>query len=727
MDTLQTRSSNGVQTLAEPQTPEPASSEARAGSQTLLRSGAIVGIGIGLAGVLQSVFHLALARILGPSQYSLLATLLAAVLIATPLTLALQAAVAREVAWRLAHESEAAAGIVLRETLRALLRRGLALLVVLSPLALLVALLVDVRDPVPVIATAATLVGMLLFSIAWGGLQGTHRFVALSAAQCWFAAVKLTAGVAIGLLGAGAGAVMLGVAGAAIVTAAVSALLLRRLWEAGRSLPSSPRRILRGFAGGPAVVLTLFAAVSGMDVLVARLAFTPGTAGDYSAVSFGARAMLVIPLAVTTVLFPRVATMSDTERERRHLLGGLAAVGLIGAVASAVLFVAPETIVRIAFGSAYVSAAPWLGPLAVAMTLFALANVYVYHFLSLGQSQYTILLAGVVTVQIALYALFHDRPVDLIGVLIASAALLLMASELFERRLRGRVQLRRDVQGQRHFVPLRPTAPVHDLSACQEMVSIVIPAYDEASRIEKTLHDTVACMKGLGCHHEILVVDDGSHDPTRKRAERAAAELLGVRVIGYRQNAGKGYAVVQGARAAIGELVLFLDADLEVHPRQLEILYKAMQEAQADIVIGSKMHRGSQVDYPRKRRIMSWGYYALVRFAFGLPVRDTQTGLKLFRGEALDRVVPRMLIKRFAFDLEALTIAHRLGYRIVEAPVVVTREREYPRIGFGDALHIAWDTAAVWYRTYLRRYYDRVPDPAIRAREPSEPQPEALL
>lgn len=707
-----------AQSPTQPESAEPASSGALAGSQTLVRSGAIVGIGIGLASVLQSVFHLALARILGPAEYSLLAALLAAVLIATPPTLALQAAVAREVAWRLAHEGEAAAGVVLRETLRALLRRGLALAVILSPFGLGVALLIDVRDPVPAIAAVATLAGVLLFSIAWGGLQGTHRFVALSAAQCWFAGLKLAAGVTIGLLGAGAGAVMLGVAGAAIATAAVSTLPLRRLWEAGRSLPSSPRRILRGFAGGPAVVLTLFAAVSGMDVLVARLAFTPAMAGDYSAVSFGARAMLVIPLAVTTVLFPRVATLSDAERERRHLLGGLAAVSLIGAVATAVLFAAPETIIRIAFGSAYVSAAPWLGPLAVAMTLFALANVYVYHFLSLGQSQYTILIAGVAAVQGALYALFHDRPADLIGVLIASAALLLAVSEVFERRLRGRGELRRDIQAQGDFIPLRPTAPIDDLSASEETISIVIPAYDEASRIEVTLRDTVACMEGLGCRYEILVVDDGSHDATRKRAEHAAAELPSVRVISYGENAGKGYAIVQGARVASGELVLFLDADLEVHPRQLQILYRAMQGAQADVVIGSKMHPSSQVDYPRKRRIMSWGYYALVRFAFGLPVRDTQTGLKLFRGEVLDRVVPRMLIKRFAFDLEALTIAHRLGYRIVEAPVVVTREREYPRIGFGDALHTAWDTAAVWYRTYLRRQYDRVPDPVAGNGEP---------
>src|SRR5438132_575772 len=138
------------------------------------------------------------------------------------------------------------------------------------------------RDPVPVIAAVATLGGMLLFSIAWGGLQGTGRLAALGAAQCGFAGSKLAAGVVLGLLGAGAGTVMMGVAGAAILTAVISALPLRRLWEAGRSLPSAPHRILRGFVGGPALVLTLFAALNAMDILAARLAFPKATAGAYS-------------------------------------------------------------------------------------------------------------------------------------------------------------------------------------------------------------------------------------------------------------------------------------------------------------------------------------------------------------------------------------------------------------------------------------------------------------
>lgn len=240
------------------------------------------------------------------------------------------------------------------------------------------------------------------------------------------------------------------------------------------------------------------------------------------------------------------------------------------------------------------------------------------------------------------------------------------------------------------------------------LVSVVIPAYNEADRIQRCLHETHRTLTELGARFEIIVVDDGSFDETLTRARLAAGDLDEVRVIGYPENLGKGFAIIEGAKQARGDLVLFVDADLEVHPRQLVLLYGVLAGLDADVVIGSKMHRSSTIDYPLKRRVLSFGYYALTRLLFRLPVRDTQTGLKLYRTEVLRRVAGRLLVKRFASDLEALAITNRLGYRIAEAPVVVTRERPFPRVGSGDALHVAWDTAAVWYRMYIRRWYDRV-------------------
>jgi glycosyltransferase involved in cell wall biosynthesis len=246
------------------------------------------------------------------------------------------------------------------------------------------------------------------------------------------------------------------------------------------------------------------------------------------------------------------------------------------------------------------------------------------------------------------------------------------------------------------------------VSAGEQRISVVIPAFDEAERIARTLRETDAAMAAFGATYEILLVDDGSADSTIDQAREAAAGLDHVRLVRLDRNAGKGWALVRGAQLARGELVMFMDADLDVHPRQLAILHDALVEDRADVVIGSKLHRGSQIAYPLRRRILSLGYYALVRALFRLPVHDTQTGLKLYRRDVLELVVPRLLVKRFAHDLEALVNAHRLGFRIVEVPVVVTQERPFPRIGVADAVRIAWDTAAIFYRTYVLRYYDRV-------------------
>lgn len=245
------------------------------------------------------------------------------------------------------------------------------------------------------------------------------------------------------------------------------------------------------------------------------------------------------------------------------------------------------------------------------------------------------------------------------------------------------------------------------MAAHKGLISVVIPAFNEADLVTRCLRETVVALEELGCRYEVILVDDGSDDETLEIARATADAMARVRVIGHEVNLGKGSALMRGALAALGDLVLFVDADLEVHPRQLEILYDALIREEADVVIGSKLHRDSRVEVPRGRRLLTIGYYLLVRTLFRLPVHDTQTGLKLFRRKVLLRVMPRLLVKRFATDLEVLVNVNRLGYKIVEAPVVVTRSRPFPRLGAGDVRDVAIDTAAIWYRTYILHYYDR--------------------
>lgn len=237
-------------------------------------------------------------------------------------------------------------------------------------------------------------------------------------------------------------------------------------------------------------------------------------------------------------------------------------------------------------------------------------------------------------------------------------------------------------------------------------VSVIIPAYNEAGSIAENIEETVRVFDEFGCKYEIIVVDDGSRDDTYNQALKAAGQHGNITVKQIKHNRGKGRALKVGFRMASGDYVVFLDADMELHPAQIQTFFDIMRLDEADVVIGSKRHPNSRLDYPSDRKIISSVYFFLIKFFFGLPIQDTQTGLKLFKYEVLKKVFPRILVKAFGYDLEILVNVHRLGFKIAEAPVVLDTRR-YGRIGM-NSIWTTWrDTMAIWYRTYVLRYYDR--------------------
>jgi glycosyltransferase involved in cell wall biosynthesis len=238
-------------------------------------------------------------------------------------------------------------------------------------------------------------------------------------------------------------------------------------------------------------------------------------------------------------------------------------------------------------------------------------------------------------------------------------------------------------------------------------ISIVMPAFNESNLIAANLREVVATFERFRANFEVILVDDGSHDNTHLHALRVVVDHPErIRILRYEVNQGKGNALMAGAANARGEFVVFLDSDMDIHPEQLPLYFEIMERKNADAVIGSKRHPESRVRYPFLRQLYSNGYYALVRSLFGLPLRDTQTGLKLFRAKVLKDVLPRVLAKRFAFDIELLSIAHHLGYRIVDAPVVLGFNRKYGRINYKEVWRIFLDTLAIFYRLRVLHYYD---------------------
>jgi glycosyltransferase involved in cell wall biosynthesis len=238
-------------------------------------------------------------------------------------------------------------------------------------------------------------------------------------------------------------------------------------------------------------------------------------------------------------------------------------------------------------------------------------------------------------------------------------------------------------------------------------ISVIMPAYNEGAGVVAAVSETVRVLEQSGCDHEIVVVDDGSNDDTALAIERAKADWSRVHFVKNGTNNGKGHALLSGYRLASGDLVAFLDADLDLHPNQLDSLYSVMVENGADVVVGSKRHPESQVDYPLRRRIMSEIYYCVTRVLFRLPVRDTQTGIKLFKRQVLDEVFPRIVVKKYAFDLEVLVNACHRNYKIVEAPIQLDFHGKFGRIRFRDIWNMLMDTAAIFYRLHVLKYYDK--------------------
>lgn len=238
-----------------------------------------------------------------------------------------------------------------------------------------------------------------------------------------------------------------------------------------------------------------------------------------------------------------------------------------------------------------------------------------------------------------------------------------------------------------------------------------MPAYNK----ERTVFESVKKMKGvlndLNLDHEIIVVNDGSIDHTLDEMKRAKEISNGIKLIHYDINKGKGNALKYGFKFSDGDLIYFQDADIDLNPDKLRVFLRYMEENNSDIVIGSKRHPESNLIYPLKRKLLSKGYQMFVKVLFNLDVTDTQVGSKLFKRGVLEKVFPRILVKRWAFDLELLVNAHNLGYKISEAPVdldFASFDSVVNRKVLKCIKNMFIDTCAIFYRDKILNYYNKV-------------------
>lgn len=240
-----------------------------------------------------------------------------------------------------------------------------------------------------------------------------------------------------------------------------------------------------------------------------------------------------------------------------------------------------------------------------------------------------------------------------------------------------------------------------------EKISIVIPAYNEERNIKKTIRNILVDFKTL-YPFEVVIVCDGCHDKTYEKAQEVAKKDKRVNVYTYKINRGKGYALTYGVKKAKGNIVSFFDAGGDFDVMHVDRFVKLMEVFDADIVIGSKRHPASKVNYPAARRFYSKIYQLMIRVLFNLNIKDTQTGIKVFKKEVLEKILPRAVVKKYAFDLELLVIAKKLGYnKVFEAPVNLNYNFFNTGINSGAIKQMITDTFAIYYRLHFLHYYDK--------------------
>jgi glycosyltransferase involved in cell wall biosynthesis len=199
-------------------------------------------------------------------------------------------------------------------------------------------------------------------------------------------------------------------------------------------------------------------------------------------------------------------------------------------------------------------------------------------------------------------------------------------------------------------------------------ISLIVPSYRQQKTIASDLKSINKALSSLTSRYEIIVVIDGDVDGTAEQIKKIKSKKI--KVLSYEKNQGKGYAVKYGVMHASGDLIGFIDA-----------------------------------------KILSWGYRTFTHLLFGFSVRDTQVGLKIFKRQVAKDVFPRLLVKRFAFDVEALAVSYALGYKkIYEAPIKLKFKSNSSITSANFWRIIFWmmvDTLAVFYRLKILRYYSK--------------------
>ena len=220
------------------------------------------------------------------------------------------------------------------------------------------------------------------------------------------------------------------------------------------------------------------------------------------------------------------------------------------------------------------------------------------------------------------------------------------------------------------------------------VLSLVLPAHNEAARLPKAVRAAEAVLHGIP--HEILIAEDGSSDGTVTVARQLATRNRHVRMFSFKERLGRGRAVGRAFVRARGVYVGFMDADLATDPRALLAAIAALREN--DVVVGSRYAQGSVASRTPGRQVASRSFNALVRYALGSQVRDHQCGFKFFRRSVALKLCKEARATHWFWDTEILVLAQRQGMRVKEIPVRWAEKPQGSKVSvFRDSVKMARD------------------------------------
>jgi dolichyl-phosphate beta-glucosyltransferase len=251
--------------------------------------------------------------------------------------------------------------------------------------------------------------------------------------------------------------------------------------------------------------------------------------------------------------------------------------------------------------------------------------------------------------------------------------------------------------------PASVTNPISSPKLDKELgISLVVPVFNQERKVSHSLKKIKQAVESAFTNYELIVVDDGSIDNTLNilRDIEAASERM--HTISYTPNRGKGYAVKQGVLYSHGDVVMFLDGDLDISPDSIKDYVEKLRTS--DLVIASKRHPESSVKIPRSRAFLSRVFNLLIRMATGIPQKDTQAGFKVGNGEIMRTIFRNVRVNRYAFDVELFTIASIMHLKVQEMPVIMSIDR---RFNIKEVMKMFVDVARITYKYRIAHHYQQ--------------------